>query len=196
MADFGRAGMSGLSGAASGASMGSVAGPYGAAAGGVIGGATGFIGDLVRQSEEAKQRKRLRDLYMKQQREALEKASEQRYAAITGINRDPMFQVLSAERWDPEKARKDADQYINANVPKPTPDYWQVVQSLGQLGSTVGKYARANDLANLRNQSNQLNNISATGNPWVNYALDDQSKALEEMLDNARGAAWDRIGGW
>jgi len=183
-------------GAASGAGIGSLFGPIGAGIGAGLGAGVGALSTLLSSSDDAKKRRLAKEQLMEQERQRLEKESEQRYAAITGINRDPMFQVLSAERWDPAKASKQADDYLAGAMPEQQPNYGALVQSLGSLGSTVGGLARADQLANLRNQSNQLGNIRATGNPWANYALGDQSDALDELLNDARDKAWAKTGGW
>jgi hypothetical protein len=192
-------------GAASGAGLGAFGGPVGAAIGGVVGGGLGALQTLLSSSDEAKERKKQLDAYNEQRAQALQTYEhdqeqkyydewEQRYAQRTGANQDPMYvatpsQVVrsSAGRGGLQRARRRS-----SDVPdEPTPNYAALAQSLGSLGSTVGTLNRQSALEDKLGAAQ----IQSSGNPWIAYA-GESDDPMQQIVERARQAAWQRTGGW
>jgi hypothetical protein len=198
-------------GAAGGASTGMMFGPWGAAIGGGIGALGGALGELLSSSDEAKQRKKALEQYRQQTRDQRAQYEEQRLkqsgddwerrmvALTPGLANDPMYIADSYEQYQPEPfpslAKEEED--FNARMPvERAPNYGQLVNSLGSLGSTVGGAVRQGDAQSRLDELIQSRKIGQTGNPWQNYADTQQDDELEKMLAKARGDAWNRTGGW
>lgn len=196
MASAGRLGVGIGTGAAGGAATGMAFGPWGAAIGGGIGALGGALSSLLQSSDEAKQRKRMREQLMQQQRESKDDEYDQLYASLTGLNRNPMYQVMQYEPYNEYEAGKKADQYIAGAMPEQTPNYGQLVQSLGSLASTAGGLSRQGDAQGRLDELQQSRRIGQTGNPWQSFADEQQGDSMEELLKRAREAAWSRTGGW
>ena len=198
-------------GAAGGAGTGAMFGPWGAVIGGGIGALGGALGELLSSSDEAKQKKKLLEQYRTQQREQRAQYEQQRLkqseddwerrmvALTPGLAQDPMYIAQSYEPYKvepfPSLAKEEED--FNARMPEsPGPNYGQLVNSLGSLGSTVGGLSRQSDAQGRLDDLIQSRRIGATGNPWQAYADEQQGDSLEELLKQARQGAWDRTGGW
>lgn len=198
-------------GAAGGATTGAMFGPWGAAIGGVIGGGAGALSELLSSSDEAKQKKKALEAYRQQTRkqraeyeqQRLEQSEddwERRMVALTpGLANDPMYIAQSYEQYQPKPFPSLAaeEEAFNAGMPaEQSPNYAQLVGSLGSLGSTVGGLARQGDAQTRLDELIQSRKIGQTGNPWQGYADTQQDDTLEKLLEKARGDAWDRTGGW
>lgn len=166
----GRVGVGIGTGAAGGAAAGMVFGPIGAAIGGGIGAIGGLISGLSSSSEEAKQRKNIRNQRIEQAKKAAQDDYEARFAALTGLNNDPMYVAMGYEPFDPQKAEREAQEYTDLAAPEAPPDYGSLIGSLGSLGSSIGQQVRADDLSNQVVRMGQQR-----GNPWAAYAGNDSS---------------------
>ena len=183
-------------GAAGGATTGAMFGPWGAAIGGVIGGGAGALSELLSSSDEAKKRKQARERLMQQQRESKDEEYEQLMAGLTGMSNNPMYRVMQFDPYNEREAGQKADEYLEGAMPEQQPNYGQLVNSLGSLGSTVGGLARQGDAQARLDELIQSRRTQQTGNPWQGYADTQQDDTLEKLLEKARGEAWDRTGGW
>jgi hypothetical protein len=192
-------------GALSGAAAGSFAGPWGAAIGGVLGAAGGGISTLLTSSDEAKERKKQLDAYNEQRAQALQTYEhdqqqkyydewEQRYAQRTGANQDPMYVATHHKSYDPAQAEADFNAHAGAapTFPdEPTPDFGGLLMSAGSLGTTVGTLNRQSALEDKLGAAQ----IQSSGNPWVAYA-GESDDPMQQIVERARQAAWQRTGGW
>jgi hypothetical protein len=192
-------------GAASGAGLGAFGGPPGAIIGGVIGGGLGALQTLLSSSDEAKERKKQLDAYNEQRAQALQTYQhdqeqkyydewEQRYAQRTGANHDPMYVATHHKSYDPAQAEAEFNAHAGSapTFPdEPAPNYAALAQSLGSLGSTVGTLNRQSALEDKLGAAQ----IQSSGNPWIAYA-GESDDPMQQIVERARQAAWQRTGGW
>lgn len=174
-------------GAAGGAATGSMFGPWGTAIGGGLGALAGGLSTLLSSSEEARQKKKALEEYERQRAEAYHKYKEgkrnqyydeweQRHAARTGLNQDPMYAATHHKSFDENEIMSD----FNAQVGEaPTfaeeapPNYAALAQSMMQLGGAVGGATRQDAMQQKLEelaQSRKNEFWSAQGLPWGGYS--------------------------
>lgn len=199
-------------GAAGGAGIGTTILPgVGTAIGAGLGALAGGLQTLLSSSDEAKQRKKAKEEYERQRAEALRRYTEQqrnqnydqwehRNNALVGMftgknpEQDPMYIATHHDTFSPEQAEAEFNDRAG-DAPTfpddPPPNYGALIQSVGQLGGTLGTVARADALGDKLD----LAKINSSGNPWQAYA-EDPTDPLQQLLEQSRQAAWKRTGGW
>lgn len=171
----GNVGIGALTGAAGGAATGSIFGPVGAVIGGGIGAIGGLISGLLGESEQAKQRQAIRNQRIEQAKKAAEEDYWQRFAAISGLNNDPMYVAMSYKPFDQAEVERNTDLYLEGAMPEQPPNYGALFSALGSLGGTIGQQVRADQLAQQRQNAPIIQQQRAFGNPWAEYAPADLS---------------------
>lgn len=182
--------------AAGGAATGAAFGPVGAVIGGGVGLLGGLISGLMGASDEAKQRKAVRNERIEQAKRAAQEDWQARFAAINGLNSDPMYMALSYKPFDPKEAEREAQRYTDLAMPEQPANYGALIGSLGQAAGAVGGLVRADQLAERALAMQQQN----TGNPWVGYANAEPGgyAALEDLNSPGEIQDWmrSRQQGW
>lgn len=149
-------------GIASGAAMGAgFGGPIGAAIGGGAGGLLSGLSMLLQNSEEAKQKKKLREDLMAQQRDQMYSQAFD----LVGGNNSP---TMRAAMWDPTSSA-DVDKQVNAQFREQEPDWAAFLQSIAGSAASVRNSSRADALEELRAKQAAHNGLMTGGNNGLGY---------------------------